>query len=220
MKEKRSPNEIIVGMLDYLFETRVRKFPYISMVSKKQLWFGNGIWKECKDPEIQGGLKSYLGIRIPSDAEIEKKNLFYGYAALQKPWSYLNNITNNAIRQGVLWEVIDGKRYSDIRPILGMGYVREDGTLDPQQTKGISCYVFFHADEEYREIQNKWIPRQAEWVQLQILRNQMTHHQLLDSKKKQASTLVKNNRKLLQLSEYKELEVPIDREKITWNDDE
>jgi hypothetical protein len=48
----------------------------------------------------------------------------------------------------------------------------------------------------------------------------MTHHQLLDSKKKQASTLVKNNRKLLQLSEYKELEVPIDREKITWNDDE
>jgi hypothetical protein len=220
MIEKKSPNEVIVGMIDHLIETRVRKHPYIAMVSKKQLWFGNGIWKNCEDQEIKDGLRANLGIKIPSDKEVENKNLFYGYKALQPPWSYMNGITNNAIRQGVLWEMIDGKQYSDIRIILGMGYVRTDGTLDPKQTKGMSCYVFFHSDEGYLQIQNEWIARQDDWVQLQILRNQMTHHRLLETKRRQATKLVRNNKKLMGLDEYKKLIVPIDRKKITWDDDE
>lgn len=220
MIEKKSPNEVIVGMIDYLVETKVRKKPHIAMVSKKQLWFGNGIWKDCQDNEIKDGLRANLGIKIPSDKEIENKNLFYGYKALQPPWSYLNSITNNAIRRGILWEMIDGKQYSDVRVILGMGYIRKDGTLDPKQTKGMSCYVFFHSDEEYLEAQNEWIAIQKDWIQLQVLRNQMTHHRLLETKKKQASNLVRNNRKLLELTEYKKLRVPIDRKKITWEDDE
>jgi len=207
-------------MIDYLVETRVKEHPYITMVSKKQLWFGNGLWKDCKDSEVKNGLRKFIGIKIPSKAEIESKNIFYGYPALQEPWSFLNNITNNAIRQGILWEVIDGKKYSDIRPILGMGYVQKDGTLDPNQTKGISCYVFFHADRQYREIQNDWVRMQADWVQLQIIRNKTTHHKLLAEKQKQATRLIKNNKKLLALTEYKEIDVPIDREKITWSDNE
>jgi len=220
MKEKSLPYDIVVSMLDWIINDQVRQSPYITIVSKKQLWFGNGKWKGCPDSDLKKGLRSSLGIRIPTDVEIEKKNFFYGYPALQKPWSYLNNITNHAVRRGILWKVIDGKEYSDIRPIIGKGYVREDGTLDPNQTTGQSCYIFFYADPIFRDSQNDWIKRQKDWVQLQILRNQMTHREVLSEKQKQASTLVKNNKKLLQLMEYKELEVPIDREKITWETSE
>ena len=219
MEERQSPYDFVVDMIDWLIEDRVRQSPYIAIVSKRQLWYGNGMWNKCPDPDLKKGLRVFLGVRIPTDVEVEKKNLFYGYPALQKPWSYLNNITNHAVRQGILWKVIDGGFYSDIRPVLGMGYVREDGTLDPSQTSGISCYVFFHSDLAFRELQNDWIKMQKDWVQLQILRNQMTHRQLLSEKQKAASTLMKNNRKLLLLTEYRELKVPIDRQKITWSGD-
>ena len=65
---------------------------------------------------------------------------------------------------------------------------------------------------------NDWIRQQPDWVQLQVLRNMMTHRELLSERQKQASMVVKNNRKLLLLEEYKELKVPIDREKITWGE--
>jgi len=217
-KEEKSSHDFIVNMVHWLIEDRVRRAPYIAIVSKKQLWWGNGIWKNSPDKELQKGLRGFLGIRIPSDTEIEKKNMFYGYPALQRPWSYMNNITNHAIRKGILWNIIDNKPYSDIRPILGKGYIREDGTLDPNQTSGISCYVFFNADPEFRESENEWIKQQSDWVQSQILRNIMTHQELLSEKQKQASTLMKNNKKLLALSEYKQLTVPIDREKILWGE--
>lgn len=215
-----SPHDFVVDMIDWVIEDRVRQAPYIATISKRQLWFGNGTWKNSPDPDLSKGLRGFLGIRIPSQAEIENKNMFYGYQALHGPWSYLNTITNHAIRAGLLWNTIDEKKYSDIRVILGKGYIREDGTLDPNQTKGISCYVLFNADPIFREEQNDWIRMQPDWIQLQILRNIMTHRELLAERAKSASVLVKNNRKLLALDEYKQLNVPIDREKIPWDADE
>ena len=219
-EETNSPTDFIVRMLNWVIEDQIRKPPYIAVISKRQLWFGNGNWKKSSDPELKDGLLKFLGIRIPTNIEMEKKNLFYGYPALQKPWSFLNNITNAAIRQGIEWLTIDNKPYSDIRIIKGKGYIREDGTLDPEQTQGVSCYVLMYANTIFRKDQNKWIKEQKDWIQLQILRNQMTHRELLSEKQKQASTLVKNNRKLLAMLEYKELVLPIDRTKITWNTEE
>lgn len=216
-KQSLSPHDCIVGMIDYLIATKVRRPPYIVLVSKRQLWFGNGLWKDCADPVIKAGLRKYLGVRIPSDKEIERSRLFYGYDALQKPNVFLNNITNNAIRQGISWKVIDDGEYSDIRPVFGKGYIRSDGTMDPSKTMGVSCYIFFKASLDAREIQNEWIRTQPDWVQLQILRNQFTHRSILAEKQKQASTIVKNNRKLLALSEYLELKTEVDREKIPWS---
>ena len=152
-EEKNSPYDFLMDMVDYIIEDRVRLPPYIAVMSKKQLWFGNGMWKNSPDPDLTKGLRGYLGIKIPSNSEIENKNLFYGYPALQRPWVYLNNITNHAMRKGIQWNIIDKKKYSDIRIILGKGYVREDGTLDPEYTKGISCYVLMHADPTHREEQ-------------------------------------------------------------------
>ena len=217
--KERTPHEIIVGMVDHFIEKRINHSPYIGIISKKQIWYGNGIWKDCPDDEIKAGLRSFLRIKIPSKQQVEEKNLFYGYPALQMPWQFLNNITNNAIRNGVTKETLDGK-HKDIRIIFGRGYVREDGTLDPTQTSGVSCYVFFASDPKNRDEQNDWIRNQKDWVQLQIFRNITTHHQILSVKKKQASAIVKLNQALLMQSEYKELVVPIDREKITWDDDE
>jgi hypothetical protein len=204
-------------MILHLISQSVRQPPYITIITKKQLWFGNG---RLKDSEYPKGLRGSMGIRIPTDVEIEKKNQFYGYHALIKPWAHLNNITNTAVRQKILWEVIDGKSLSDVRPILGKGYIREDGTLDPKQTQGISCYVFMLADPSIRKDQNDWIKQQPFYVRAQILRNMSTHTELLKEKQKAASTLVTNNNKLLALKEYLQLEPQVDRELITWDDDD
>lgn len=207
-------------MMLHVIETSVRRSPYIAIVSKKQLWFGNGMFKKAEDPDCRKGLREFLGVRIPSDAEIEKKNIFYGYPALVKPWSYMNNITNHGIRQRILWQMIDGKELSDIRVVLGKGYIDKSGRLDPKQTTGISCYVLFLADIEFRGRQNLWISQQPEWKRWQILRNQSTHRELLTKKKKSGSTLVRNNKKLLKYDEYKELDPQVDRKKIPWKEDE
>jgi len=209
--------EVIESMILHLIENYVRKSPYITIVTKKQLWFGNGRFKDSEYPK---GLRGSMGIRIPTDVEIEKKNQFYGYPALVKPWSYLNNVTNAAVRQRILWEVIDNKSLSDIRPILGKGYIKEDGTLDPEQTQGISCYVFFLSDPSIRQNQNAWIKQQPFYVRAQIFRNMSTHIELLKEKKKAASTLVANNNKLIALKEYLQIEPQIDRALITWGDED
>ena len=215
--ENESVGEVIEKMVNFVIENEVRKAPYIALVSKKSLWWGNGRFKNSAYPK---GLRGALGIKVPSDTEIQEKNFYYGYPALIKPWSFLNNITNVAIRQKILWEIIDEKSYSDIRPILGRGYIRENGTLDPNQTQGMSCYVFFLADPSVREQQNGWIKNQPFFVRAQIFRNQTTHVKLLAQKKRAASHLVENNSKLLAFQEYKQIEAQVDREQITWPEED
>ena len=104
----------------------------------------------------------------------------------------------------------------------GIGYIRKDGTLDPSETKGISCYVLFLRDPAYRLEQNNFIKKQVlsgkEWYGYQILRNQVTHPHILMEKKKAATTIVTNNRKLLLQKEYLELEPHIDRSNVKWPD--
>lgn len=218
-EERKSAQDQIEAMMLHVIESQVREAPHIAVVSKKQLWFGEGVlFKDCPDPDVKDGLRKFLGVRIPTDVEVESKNLFYGYPALQKPWSYLNNITNPAIRQRISWRTIDGKELSDIRIVLGKGYIRKDGTLDPKQTKGISCYVLFFADSKMRPMQNQWISEQELWIRLQILRNQVTHRELLTEQKKRGSNIVRNNNKLLDHNEYLQLDPQLDREQITWDD--
>lgn len=194
----------------------MRNPPYITLVTKKQIWHGNGRFHKSDYPK---GLLGGMNLKIPSKAQIEKQELFYGYRALNGPWGLMNGITNNAMRQYVLMQVIDGD-FSDIRPILGRGYVRKDGTLDPEQTKGISCYVLFLADKTYRDLQNNWLRKQPFWKRAQVYRNITTHVDLLQQKKMAASKLVKNNQLLLGLEEYRELIPNITREEISWESDE
>jgi hypothetical protein len=47
--------------------------------------------------------------------------------------------------------------FEDIRIMLGRGYIRKDGSLDPNRTKGISVYILFLALSERWETQNRWI---------------------------------------------------------------
>jgi hypothetical protein len=215
--KSRLGHEAIESMLLHLIDTEVRRWPYIALVSKKSLWAGNGRFKYSEYPE---GVIGALGIKRPSAYAIQKKEEFYGYPALVSPWPYLNNITNHAVRQRILWEIIDHKSLSDIRPILGKGYIRKDGTLDPDQTQGISCYIFFLADSSVRQDQNEWIRQQVYWRRAQIYRNITTHSEVLRKKKQAASTLVKNNTKLLSFAEYREIDPHVDRQKITWNEEQ
>lgn len=218
----KTAHDVIEQMVIHVIETLVRKPPYIAIVTKRQLWFGNGMFKNAADADTREGLRKFLGIRIPNKPEIESKNAYYGYPALQPPWSYLNNITNHAVRQRIQWKTLDGAELSDIRQMSFLGYIRKDGTLDPEQTKGVSGYVFFLQDPNYRPEQNSYIKKRVntgdEWFGYQILRAQVTHPHILAEKKKAATTIVTNQRKLLLQKEYLELEPSIDRNKIEWKD--
>ena len=224
MKEqkKKSPHDVVEEMMLHVIESLVRRSPYIVIVTKRQLWFGNGMFKSADDIDAREGLRKFLGIRIPSKAEIDSKNSYYGYPALQSPWTWLNNFTNTAVRQSIEWKTLDGADLSDIRIMKFNGYIRKDGSLDPKETKGIAGYVMFLQDPQYREQQNEYIRKRVttgdEWFGYQILRAQVTHPHILAEKKKAASTIVKNNRKLLLQKEYLELDPAIDRNKIEWKD--
>lgn len=213
-------DSVLTDMVMHVIEQQVRTKPYISVLSKKQLWFGNGRHFKDAEKEVKAGLRANLGIRIPTDVEIEKKRKFYGYDALVRPWGEMNNITNRVMRNRILKEIIDNGELSDIRLLLGRGYIRKDGTLDPKQTKGISVYVLFLADGAMRGHQNEWIASQVEWVRLQIARNQHTHTDILTERKAAASSIVQINRKALKLVEWKQLNPNIDRDLITWDADD
>ena len=215
-----SIDEVLEEMILHVVENQVRAKPHISVLSKRQLWFGNGFHFKNAEKHINAGLRKNLGIRIPSNDEIEKKNLFYGYNALIKPWAELNNITNRIMRTKILKKTVDEKELKDIRVLLGRGYIRKDGTIDPNQTKGISVYILFMADVNFRQIQNEWISKQPEWKRRQIARNQHTHYDILKEKKAAASALVLLNKKLIEQDEWKQLDAAVDMGALPWNEDD
>jgi hypothetical protein len=210
-------DEVLNDMIMHVIETEVRNYPFISVLSKKQIWFGGGNHFKNASEYIQKGLRANCGIRIPTDMEIDTAKAKYGYDALIKPWGELNRITNISMRK-ILKSTLDGNELDDIRILLGRGYVTNDGKLNLEQTAGIAVYVVFYSDHKKREIQNEWIKQQPKWVGYQILRNQVDHPQILAYKKREASSLVQMNRLLLKQEEYKELEPCVDRQQLPWNE--
>lgn len=216
LESEKTLDDVLNDMVQYLIEKEVRSKPYISVLSKKQLWFGNGPHFRDAPNYMSSGLRANAGIRIPTDLEIEKKNTFYGYKALVRPWAELNTITNKVMRNKILKKTIDKKPLADVRVLMGRGYIRKDGTLDPSQTKGISVYILFMADREFRLKQNVWIENQPEWVRRQVARNQHTHIDILQERQAAASEIVKMNRKLIAQDEWKELDAAVDLQLLDW----
>lgn len=212
---EKSIDEIIEDMFLFMIENEVRSKPYISIISKKQIYWGQGKHFKSGPKYINYGLMKNMGIRIPKNEAIERAERHYGYRALHYPWSELNTVVNRVMRTKILKETLNG--LNDIRVMLGRGYIRKDGTLDPNQTMGISVYVIFLADPRYRAKQNRWISKQEEWMRFQVARNQETHYDILFEKKAQATELIKMNRKLIRHEEYKELDPGIDRAKLPWD---
>ena len=214
-------DEVMADMITYIINAEVRSAPHISVVSKRQLWFGQGQhFKNCSNRYLKAGLRANAGIRIPTDIECEKKERFYGYQALVKPWQALNNITNSVWRKAVLIETLPGGIFDDIRILMGRGYIRKDGTIDPKQTKGISVYILFLADKDFRDNQNRWIQNQEKWIRYQVARNQYTHEDILEERKRAAQKVVTANRKLLKLDEWKELDPAVDSTELDWGEDD
>jgi len=210
-------DEVLNDMVMHVIETEVRTYPFISVLSKKQIWFGGGSHFKNAPEYIQKGLRTNCGIRIPTDAEIATAKSKYGYDALVRPWGELNRVTNIAMRK-ILKNTIDGNELDDVRVLLGRGYVTNDGKLNLEQTAGIAVYIIFYSNHEKRAIQNEWIRQQPKWVGYQILRNQIDHPQILAYKKREASSLIKMNRLLLKQEEYKQLEPSVDRQQIPWDE--
>lgn len=211
--------EVARDMVVWLIETCSRTHPYISVVSKQQLWHG-GSFKFPRAPTyIQSGLLGNCGIRQPSSAEIKSAQAKYGYNALVQPWSELNRITNLAIRK-MEKLTLPGEELDDIRITKGWGYVTNQGKIDYTRTAGIAVYMIFSADSRKRRIQNQWIKNQQDWVGYQVLRVQMDHPKILAEKKRSATDLVNTNRKLLRYEEYLELEPGVDRQHTPWEDED
>ena len=220
IEPNKSIDETIKDRIIYVIENKVRQQPYIALLSKKQLYNNDGFhFKNAKDPGIQAGLLKHLNIRIPRKVKMEEAERFYGYPALIGPWGEMNNIVNRAFRNKILINTQNGNHLNDVRVMLGKGYINEDGTLDNSETTGISVYVLFLADREYRPHQNEWIRNQKDWVKYQIARNQDTHASILIEKSKQAKALVRTNKNLLTQNEYKELDPGVDRQALPWEFD-
>ena len=211
----KSNIEVIKDMLYHVIENKVRQKPYIAVISKKQLWFGGGYHFKNTPNYIQKGLRANTGVRIPSKAEMDSAQMKYGYPALQTPFKELNRITNIAVRS-LEKLVVNGNELNDIRIMKGRGYVTNDGRVKKDETQGIAVYVIFLASHEFRNDQNTWIKQQDDWVGWQILNNQEDYPKLLAERRQAASAIVKLNRKLLQLDEYKELESGRDKSLIPW----
>ena len=220
VNSEKSIDEVVADMFLFVIENEVRSKPYISVISKRMMYWGNGPHFKAGAEYIKSGLMKNMGIRIPKKSEVERARYHYGYEALQYPWSELNSVVNRVMRNKIQKNLLNGKGLNDVRVMLGRGYIKEDGTLDPNQTMGISVYVIFLADRDYRDHQNSWISDQPEWVRFQIARNQETHYDILFEKKKQASTLVIMNRKLIKQEEYKQLEPAVDRARLPWGFDD
>ena len=220
IEPSKSIDETIKDRIMYVVENEVRQHPYIAVLSKKQLYNNDGVhFKHASENGVKAGLLKHLNVRIPTKNKIEEAERFYGYPALTGPWSEMNAIVNRAFRNKILINTQNGHHLNDVRVMLGKGYINEDGTLDNNETSGISVYVLFLADREYREQQNEWIRNQKVWVKYQIARNQDTHASILIEKRKQANTLVKMNKKLLSQNEYKELDPSVDRKELPWEFD-
>jgi len=215
IEQEKSIDDVVEDMFMHVIEKQVRSKPYISLVSKKQIYWGAGTHFKDGPKYINAGLMKNIGIRIPKSSEVERAERHYGYRALQYPWSSLNTIVNKVVRSRILAHTLNG--LDDIRVMLGRGYIKKDGTLDLNQTTGISVYVIFLADPEYRDKQNKWISRQGEWIRFQVARNQETHYDILFEKKAAASKIVSMNRKLIKHEEYKQLNPMVDRALLPWN---
>jgi hypothetical protein len=211
----KSVDEVANDMFVWVIENEVRTYPFFSILSKRQLWFGNGPHFKNAPNEIKKGLRANLGMRIPTDAEIKSARMKYGYEALVKPWPELNRITNVAARK-IMKNTLTGNEFDDVRVFLSKGYVTNDGKLDLEQTSGISVYIVFLADYDKRESQNTWIKQQAKWVGWQVYRSQMDHPSILAEKKRGASALVKLNRELLKQEEYLEIEPGVDKQEVPW----
>lgn len=215
----RAIKEVALDQFHFLIEEYVRKKPFITDISKRQFWYGNGKFKPCADKAVKAGLLRNCGIKIPKQTVIDKAQMFYGYPALIGPWRDLNN-GSNRIHRAILCQELGDGQYSDIRIVLGKGYINEDGTLSKEQTKGISVYFLMLADPEVRPIQQEWLLKQPMWKRHQFLRNQMTHTELLLSQKKSAQLVTKRNNALLKLDEYKQLDSGVDKSKLAWGDEE
>lgn len=213
-------DDVVFDMVACVVNNEVRNPPYISLVSKRQIWNGAGYHWKNEERYIKAGLMQNAGIRIPKDSEIDKKNRFYGYEALQKPWRALNNLSNRVLRKGFILKQFDGEKFEDIRILLGRGYIRADGTLDPDQTKGISVYVLFLANPKRREDQNEWLQDQPKWARFQVARNQYTHMDVIAEKLRAANKTVRDQRKLTKFLEWQDLDPAVDPNEYTWGEDD
>lgn len=204
-------------MISWLIEEFIEKPPYIVTVSKKQLWWGNGIFNHAK---YKKGLINALDLKVPSKEKCDRARAFYGYDVMRSPYVLLNGIINTTMKSGIINETIRGGKYEHVRVLTGRGYVRKDGTLDPAHRKGISCYVLFAGDHRKRDTQNEWLIAEPEWKRLQVMRNMLTHVDLLNNQIKSAKNKIAINEKLISQQEFLELNPGISKSEITWEDDE
>jgi len=212
--------DVLHDMVAHVINNEVLDPPFISVLSKKQIWFGNGHhFNNAENNYISKGLRANMGVRIPSNDEIKSAQSKYGYDALQKPWPEMNRITNICMRM-IQKLTLPKEEYEEIRVVLGKGYFTNEGKPKYEQTTGIAVYIIFLADPEKRAVQNEWIKNQPMWVHYQILRSQIDHPKILAEKKQSASALVLLNRKLIQQQEYLQLEPGVDRQETPWENED
>lgn len=219
-------NDVHEKMLGYLIEEFVFQKPHIVLISKEQLWWGKGQLFKSGDKVIDAGIRFHIGLREPSATIMRQNEMKYGYPVMVKPYSYLNKITNTAIRKLEVATITKGHIWNDVIILPGLGYVNEKGVLNPERKNAKTCYFLMLDPNGHEQIpltQQKWLDSKkgkASFIRYQFLRNIQTHTKSWQTQRKMAQKTIDRNRKLLNKASKIRLTPHVDRAKLDWIDEE
>lgn len=219
-------NQVTIEKIDYVIKNEVRKFPYITWISRNQMLWGEGIhFKGAKEKTLRYGILDNSGVSKPSRFDLDYQKKKFGYS-MNFPPDELKKIFTSVMKKRFVNESIKGK-YSDLFFLYGKGFIDSRAEkLIIEYGNGIFGYFVMLKDKEKREEQQIWLESQPIWLRLQWERCSNTYDSMLESKRKSAITMESTCSALIAFTPiYKELDSKLSKEKriaalIEYNGDD
>jgi hypothetical protein len=191
--------QILVEMIEWVFDNEVKNQPHIVWISIEQLIWGKGMhWKEKECPEqLQLGIIKHLKISKASKA---LRNILFKSTGWELPeWPFdLYCSIKFSVKEKIISSIIREKKYGGINAFCVRSYINSEKELptfdlipagDPQSVSNILGWFFyrdnpdfnviFSADHKCRGKQNNWISKQDLRTRFQLALTQDTHSDCL-----------------------------------------
>ncbi len=165
---EKTLEEIVVEMIQYVLDKEVYSPPYIAWLSKGQLRWGyrrakkkrtnsNVHWEDAPW-HLQRGIQNHMGIRKPSQPDLDSWNRDFGYFPEWPPERVQKLVS--LVKSEFINKKATGKKLDPIEFLYGKGYIDpKTGKRDPNYSSGISGYFFMHKNPEYRQEQVQWLEK-------------------------------------------------------------
>lgn len=213
--------DIIADKIIWAIRQHVDKPPWITWVSVYQIIRGGQTWNDCPSEATQAGIMHHMGLKQPSYLELQRQTQRYGYS-MRWPPGFLENIIKGTIRRRFIVRSVEKKEWKEYDFFWGLGYIRPDGTIDPQKTRGISGYFIYRKGEEYVEPIREFfrnLNEKSRWLAVQWWRNFDTRDDAVYDQIESGRSKAKINQLILENEEYKKIVFDIDPALLTWRKD-